>query len=206
MDLRLKHPFSMCVSGPSQAGKSQWVLRLLRNLSGMVTVLPKRVIYCYGEWQPLLDQLPSYVTLHQGLPDVEELKKFQEPQLVVLDDMMDECSRSPVLNALFTKYVHHYCMSVIFLVQNIFYSKTKTARVNTNYMVLFKSPADKLQIATLARQLYPNRGKSFLRAYEDATSEPYSYLLVDLTQGTQEEMRLRSKVFPDEYTVVYMVK
>jgi len=206
MDLRLKHPFSMCVSGPSQAGKSQWVLRLLQNLPRMVTVLPKRVLYCYGEWQPMFEQLPSNVTLHEGLPDVKELKEFQEPQLVVLDDMMDECSRSPLLNALFTKYVHHYSMSVIFLVQNIFYSKTKTARINTNYMVLFKSPADKLQIAALARQLYPTKSKDFLTAYEDAISEPYSYLLVDLTQATPNELRLRSKVFPDEYTVVYVLK
>ena len=154
----------------------------------------------------MFEQLPSNVTLHEGLPDVKELKEFQEPQLVVLDDMMDECSRSPLLNALFTKYVHHYSMSVIFLVQNIFYSKTKTARINTNYMVLFKSPADKLQIAALARQLYPTKSKDFLTAYEDAISEPYSYLLVDLTQATPNELRLRSKVFPDEYTVVYVLK
>lgn len=206
MDLRFKHPFSMCVCGPSQAGKSQWVLKLLQNLSSTVTVMPKRVLYCYGVWQPLFQQLPPFVTLWEGLPDAEELKAFKAPQLVILDDMMDECSKSPLLNAVFTKYVHHYSMSCVFLVQNLFYSNTKTARVNTNYLVLFKSPADKLQVSTLARQLYPTKSKAFLKVYEDSTAEPYSYLLIDLTQGTSDDMRLRTKVFPDEFTVVYMLK
>ena len=205
MDTRLKHPFSMCVSGPSQAGKTRWVMKLLGRLGSMFTVVPKRVVYCYGVWQPLFQHLPTYVNLHEGLPDIEELKSFQGPQLIVLDDMMEECSKSPTLNAMFTKYVHHYSMSVIFLVQNLFYNNTKTARVNTNYLVLFKSPADKLQVSTLARQLYPNKSRLFLKAYEDATTEPYSYLLVDLTQDTPEDMRLRSKVFGDEYTVVYKI-
>ena len=72
----------------------------------------------------IVNQLPSYVTLHEGLPNIDEVTRFNGPQLVVLDDLMDECSKSPMLNSIFTKYVHHYGMSVIILVQNIFYSNT----------------------------------------------------------------------------------
>lgn len=206
MDLRFRHPFSMCIAGPSQAGKTQWTLRLLRNLDSMVTVVPQRVLYCYTMWQPMYSQLPACVTPFEGLPDVNDLKGFNGPQLVVLDDMQAECSKSPMLDALFTKYTHHLSVSTIFLMQNIYCSNTKTARVNTNYMVMFKSPSDKQQVATLGRQLYPSKGKAFVKAYEDATAEPYSYLVIDLTQQTMDDMRLRSHVFPDEYTLVYLIK
>lgn len=205
-DVRFKHPYAAIVAAPSQSGKTVFVQKWLQNVAQMTTVIPTRILYYYGAWQDLFNHFPAYVTFREGLPDVEELKAYEGPQMVVLDDMMAECSKSPSLNAMFTKYVHHHSISVVFLVQNLFYNNTKTARVNTNYLVLFKSPADKLQIAALGRQLYPHKSKRFMQVYDEVTEEPYSYLLIDLHPTTSEALRLRCKIFPDDgYQIVYKV-
>ena len=66
-------------------------------------------------------------------------------------------------------------------------------------MVLFKNPRDRQQIVYLARQVYPNNVSYMLAAFEDATTEPYGYLFVDLNPSTPEEIRLRTHIFPQDY-------
>jgi len=65
-------------------------------------------------------------------------------------------------------------------------------------MVLFENPRDVSQFASLARQMYPNRSAFAVEGYKDATREPYSYLLVDLRGEQDEELRLRTNIFPGE--------
>ena len=43
-------------------------------------------------------------------------------------------------------------------------------------------------------------------AYKDATREPYSYLLLDLRPEQNEDLRLRTNVFPGETHYVYVPK
>jgi len=45
-----------------------------------------------------------------------------------------------------------------------------------------------------------------VEAYKDATREPYSYLFVDLRPEQDEDLRLRTNVFPDETGYVYVPK
>jgi len=202
----LKHPFSMLIAGPSQAGKTVFVKRLIENVNALFTVPPDEIIWAFTEYQPgynSLLQIPN-LKLVEGLPDFKELKgNPQSKKLVILDDMIELCGE---LTTLFTKGCHHWNLSCINIVQNIFYKSLRTARINAHYLVLFKSPSDKSQISSLARQLYPNRCRIFLDAYADATSTPYNYLLVDLTQTTPENYRLRTNIFPGEYQVVYVPK
>ena len=73
--------------------------------------------------------------------------------------------------------------------------------LNTHYMVLFKNPRDVSQFANLARQMYPKSSQFAVKAYRDATREPYSYLLVDLRPYQDEELRLRKNIFPGEVYV-----
>jgi len=68
--------------------------------------------------------------------------------------------------------------------------------LNAHYMVLFKNPRDVSQFANLARQMYPKTSQFAVEAYKDATREPYSYLLVDLRPEQDEELRLRTNIFP----------
>ncbi len=78
--------------------------------------------------------------------------------------------------------------------------------LNTHYLVLFKNPRDALQVATLARQMYPGQNKFLSESFNDATLKPYGYLLIDLRADTEEKYRLRTNIFPDELQVVYVPK
>ena len=67
-----------------------------------------------------------------------------------------------------------------------------------HYLVLFKNPRDKLQIVTVAKQMYPGQTDFFLNQYEEAVKRPFGYLLIDLKTTTQDNCRLRTNVLPSE--------
>ena len=76
------------------------------------------------------------------------------------------------------------------------------ARINSNYLILLRNPQDKLGVATLFRQVFPSIAKAALEAFEDATSMPHGYLLLDLHQHTDDQRRMMSDIFsvhPIEY-------
>ena len=75
--------------------------------------------------------------------------------------------------------------------------------LNAHYIVAFKNPRDVTQIATLAKQMYPGSTKYMIEAYQDATSKPFGYLLIDLKPQTDERIRLRTNIFPGEVNYVY---
>ena len=64
--------------------------------------------------------------------------------------------------------------------------------------MLFKSPRDKQQISMFARQVNPGRMQEFMRCYEDATSRPHGYLMLDLKPTTDDQQRLKTNVLPGE--------
>jgi hypothetical protein len=84
--------------------------------------------------------------------------------------------------------------------------ENRNISLNTHYLVLFKNPRDSAQIAHLGRQIFPERVKYFREAFADATSRPYGYLLVDLKTTTPDDLRLRTDIFPDKDTIVYVYK
>ena len=49
--MTFKHPFSMVVSGPSGSRK------LVLLLSSLIQPSPERIIWCFGQWQPLYDNI-----------------------------------------------------------------------------------------------------------------------------------------------------
>ena len=52
----------------------------------------------------------------------------------------------------------------------------------------------------LASQVYPEDNFGLYKAYLDAIREPHGYLLFDLTQHTNDGLRFRTHIFPDEIT------
>jgi hypothetical protein len=206
--LLLQHPFSMVVAGPSKAGKTRFTFKLLRNINSMASEKPTEILWYYSEYQPgyraLLAEVPG-LRFIQGLPDADELRRdTSSPRLMVLDDLMTEMKSGDKMTNLFSRGVHHWNISLVSIVQNVFFGGLRTARINCHYMVLFKNPGDRSQVSTLARQLYPGTSRTFVDAFADATARPYSYLFVDLTQGCPDKFRLRTDVFPGERTYVYV--
>ena len=47
-----KHPFSCIIAGPSQSGKTTFVVHLIKFRNEMVHPVPKAIIWHYSEFQP----------------------------------------------------------------------------------------------------------------------------------------------------------
>lgn len=197
--LRLKHAFTMILAGPSGSGKTHFVKKIIDFK--MIQPFPKNIVWCYGVYQKLYAEL-SNITFHEGLP--ADLNQYTDA-LIILDDLMSELGNDSQLTKLFTKFSHHRKLSIIFIVQNIFHKgkEIRDISLNAHYLVLFKNRRDQSQILHLGRQLYPRKIKFFQESYEDATSKPYGYLLVDLKTETDESLRMRTGMFPGDIYYVY---
>ena len=202
MDVSFKHPFTCMVCGPSGSGKSVFVFKLISEASEQIVPTPQKIIYCYGEYQPMFADYPQ-VTFQEGLPDNNDFDG-KHRTLLILDDLMSEAGSE--VSKIFTKISHHRNVSVIFLTQNLFYKSQRTMNLNTHYLVLFKNPRDALQVATLGRQMYPGNSKFLVEAFKMATEQPYGYLLIDLRADTLEKYRLRSNIFAGERQYAYVHK
>ena len=77
--------------------------------------------------------------------------------------------------------------------------------LNTQYVVLFGNARDKGQFNPFARQIEPLNTTGLMEAYVDATSKPFSYMLVDLKSLTPNPLRYRSNSLPNNEQIVLCV-
>ncbi len=55
--------------------------------------------------------------------------------------------------------------------------------------------------------MYPAKSKFLVEAFKDATLKAFGYLLIDLKPDTDERLRVRTNIFPDdEKHFVYVPK
>ncbi len=207
--LKLEHPSTILISGPTGCGKTQFVSKLITER--MWDSHPERIVWLYSEWQQLYDILEKrnlnieFVDRLVGDELYDSLKPGTR-NLLILDDQMSQLGDSKVLSKLFTKGSSRRNLTVIYIVQNLF-DKGKSHRVasiNSHYLVLFKNPRDNSQIKILAQQMFPNKKGLFLvESFQDATWDPYGYLMIDYKSTTPEDFRLRTNIFPNEKHLVY---
>lgn len=192
------------VCGPSGSGKTCFVIKLLENAKEMIKPLPSRIIWHYGQWQEIYDQMTD-VEFKQGPPSEEDIQTYQD-SLLIIDDLMSECAT--LSSNIFTKFSHHLTISVIYILQNLFVQSKnqRSISLNSGYIVLFKNPRDFSQAVFLARQVSPYNNNLVLEAFLDATIKPHSYLMFDFIQSTQETHRMRSNIFPGEKDFIYVKK
>ena len=203
---QLVHPFTCMVAGMTGSGKTVWVQSLLQQVQTVIDQPPERIIWCYSQWQPaytqLLMMIPT-IEFVKGIPESLEDDSYldvNKRNLIVIDDQMIEAGKDNRIVNLFTRGSHHRNLSVIYIVQNLFHQGkgNRSISLNSHYLVLFKNPRDKLQILTLAKQMYPSETAWFIKEYEEAVRRPYGYLFVDLRPTTTDRCRLRTNVLPGE--------
>ena len=87
--------------------------------------------------------------------------------------MIDASKDKRIVN-LFTRGFHHRNLSVIYIVQNLFHQGkgSRSISLNSHYLVLFKNPRDKLQILTLAKQMFHTQTDFFIYQNEEAVKSP----------------------------------
>ena len=85
MTLRLQHPFTLIVAGPSSCGKSTLVNRLLEWREQLCDVVFESIVWCHSE-----NNAPHHlknVTFLKSVPDFENPENV--PTLIALDDLID---------------------------------------------------------------------------------------------------------------------
>ena len=211
--LPFKPQSSICVVGCTGSGKTYWTFKFLKSLKGMFDKDPPHtVIYCYGVWQSLFNDMEKDVPniiMHEGLPTretIDEICANGKHNLIVIDDLIDQMVKSPDMELLLTQGCHHKKFSVVYLTQNLYQSgkNARTIALNTWYLVLFKNLRDASQITHLAKQMYPGQGSILKESYEDATKVPYGYLVIDSSPQANIKYRLRTHIFPGEDCIVYV--
>ena len=174
----------------------------------MIHPPPDRIIYAYGEWQEMFSEMKNVDFVTEVTENLVSRENLHGHTVLVIDDLSDQINEK-LISALFSKYSHHRFISVIFLLNTLFYQGLKSMRYisqNTHYLVIFRSPRDHNSIAIIGRQMFGVNYKYLLAAYEDSTSMRYGYLVIDSKASTPPEIRLRSQIFPDETTVAYAMK
>lgn len=203
-DTRFKHPFSMIVAGSSGSGKTVFTKKLLKSVDVEFT----KIYWFYSEWQEGYRDCHE-VTFVSGMPDsLDVYLEAEGPKMMVFDDMMTQCAQSEIIAKAFTQKRHHQNLSIVLILQNLFCQGKvmRNVHLNSQYVVLFQNPRDRSQFGHLARQLEPKHSKELVDAYMDATSKPYSHLLVDLKPFTPDVLRYRSDTLDKNRQVVYVIR
>ena len=205
---QFEHPFTCMGAGMTGSGKTVWVQSLLTQAYRMINLPPEKIVWCYSQWQP------AYMEMLVTIPNIEFVKFYALEQdayfsvnkrnLIVFDDQMIDASKDQRIINLFTRGSHRRNLTVICIVQNVFHQGkgSRSISLNSHYLVLFKNPRDKLQVLTLAKQMYPGRTDFFLKQCEEAVRRPYGYLLIDLKTATQDDCRLRTNVLPGKKDLI----
>ena len=88
-------PVTVGLFGPTLCGKSSWCKRLIENSNSMFTQPVEGILYSYGMYQNMFDELALLpnLQLHAGLPNKEDLYEFTSNKnhcLIILYDLQLE--------------------------------------------------------------------------------------------------------------------
>ena len=203
-DLRLKKNFKIFLSGPSGCGKTTFITDLITNLDQISVDPPKKVIYFYKEWQTKftdMEQTLGVNFIEDNDMIIEQIKDFSVPALVIFDDMLNSENLKAVAQ-LFTVFGRHLNLCLAFLTQRLFNNNEFFRQIsqNSDYIGVFKNPRNSREIRTLASQITP-KTLELLTIYQKATKEPYSYVLINLTQEGLPQLKYISNVFSKNHVV-----
>ena len=209
-DARIKHPFLMLVCGATQSGKTHFVMQLLHQSHRLVNKTLENIVWFYGQITNSIQKyqkLYTNITFVEGIPSsFDEYINEHKNNLFIFDDLMEEASNDKNITSLFTKQSHHRNISVILIMQDLYYkgSERKTLLRNSQYLVLFANPLDMTTVYSIASRMVPKRVTSFLKIFEVVTSKPHGYLFIDGKQNSPTQARFRTDIFKP-YQRVYQL-
>ena len=218
--LKLKMPFSLMVSGPSQSGKSQWICKLIEQRAQIFETEFDQIIYCQPEllahrpneiFNRILKSFPTAMLL-SGLPNIAKLHLNigrGRPVLLIIDDQMNAFLSSEAMLHLLTVGVHHHDVNVIFTVQNYFSASKfgKTMTRNSIYKTFFFNRTDLTELRHISTQIVA-KSPNFLKSCFDFLMKKFPqdqshYVFVDgHYRSNVPNFFVRSKIFPDEDGVI----
>ena len=109
------------------------VHRMLHHLGNFFYPVHTKVIYCYGEYQKEFNELFPYLQLVEGFPnDVGKLTLEHDNSLLLLYDLMSQCSNDQGVPDVFMCGSIHKGISVLYLTQNLFPSGKLSCTISLN--------------------------------------------------------------------------
>lgn len=210
-------PGCISIVGPSRSGKSFLIHSILKERNNMFTpgIKINKILYCYSVYQKEFENLSNHIgddiIFHQNIPSKEYIEEFvnqnKDFNMIILDDLQNECLDNVDVLKLFTESSHHLDLIVIMSNHNL-YSQgrfAKTIQLNSNYLIIFELVRDLGQLRTLASQMYPGKLKSFLKIYSDCClNTKWGYLTVNLNSNlNDDEHRLYTQILPGQTPIVY---
>jgi len=70
------HPFTALVAGPTGCGKTEFVVKLIKNKDFYIQPAPNKIFYCYSIWQNRFDELKKLnidINFVEGLIDIGDV-------------------------------------------------------------------------------------------------------------------------------------
>ena len=217
-NLRFPPGCAHLIVGPSGSGKTFRVAKILELkdilFSGGEKI--KNVVFCYAAWQPIYQKLKDNNIVSQWVNRMPSNEEFIElvdrykndgGSIVIIDDFMSEMNDD--MDVIVRVSSRHYNTSTFILLQCLF-PKQKCARnisLNAKFIHIHKNPRENAQIQYLARQICPDSNQWIVQVFHDVTQDPFSCLLIDLTQERESHLRFRSNYLPEEFPMkVWMDK
>lgn len=201
-------PTTIGIYGPTQSGKTHFVIDLLKESKSLFTKPAEEIYYCYSAYQDAYNGLKEaehtggFKTIfHEGMPDMGQCKEWsfmKKHIVIVFDDLMTDMTKDNDIVKFATVDCHHSNITMLVLLHNIFPPGLRTMSLNLHYIILFRNKRDVLQVDTLGRRVMKDRVKYFAAVYRQAVSKPYGYLLIDMHPRTDEAYQLRTRILPSE--------
>jgi hypothetical protein len=127
-----KSPFRAVLGGPSMSGKSWLLIEILKSNKKYIHPPPDRIVYCYSRPQSAFKQLTELnIEFVEGLPDIDQFDPALN-NLIILDDLMDQCQSNVSILNLFTVDSHHKNISTFLVSQNIFAQGKHSRTISLN--------------------------------------------------------------------------
>lgn len=190
------HCFCMCIVAPPRSGKSNLIANVLKNKHWGYDKVFDRVLFISPTVQhdktiqACLSPADEHITLESNIDAMPALLKaalaqqeedLKQRLLIIFDDCVGFLGRE--VEALVSKY-RHYNASVIISSQQ-FRKIPPTARTCANYWVLFRTH-NKKEIEKMNEE-FSGQYRDFLKFYNEATAERYSFLFMDIDDSSLYE-------------------
>ena len=191
----IQTPAQLQLVGPSQAGKSVWINKLLSDDERVFDVAFKQIWYASpyarsrdADYVALLYEAcqKSGKRLHTGdtLPTAEQMRQVfpHDPVLFIADDLLcfEDCAS---LTELSSMHAHHQAISCIYVVQNPFQRTKKldltTVSRNLTGRVLFYQTNDYNIYSLLNSRIFPEKKHFISGCMEGARQLGYSYVFLN---------------------------
>ncbi len=217
MSWKIRTPFQIALVGPSQCGKSQKLLSLLKHDLSVFTTALEKVIYaapgleqisekdfgylaelkkaCAGKELSVISEIPSLPDLLQSV--------IPHKTVLILDDLL-LFPNLDGLTSLSSLHAHHRGLSVIYMLQNPYQNTRKTDLVtvtrNLTGKFVFYATNDWRALYTLNTQHFPEKKKFLINCLLAAKEEGLNYVYIN--SQSHSELPRRFSVYtaltPDE--------